>query len=156
MKQQELTAGHSFIAIQSFNKRERDRERNDIIMTTAQRLLLCSLLGLILVLQEQSTVAFSVQRSAAGQRRAQSKHESLIVLHDKIQPEQDEDDPDYDEDIAKLFTDNDWTNDPSGDMEMYNEAPVVTGVIVTAFTTFLAGYGIYAGLTENDPLFQQY
>lgn len=122
--------------------------------TTAQRLLLLSLLGLILVLQKQTTLAFSVQ--PAGQRRAQPKHQPLIVLHDKIQPQQDEDDPDYDEDIAKLFTDNDWTNDPSGDMEMYNAAPIVTGVIVTAFTTFLAGYGIYAGLTENDPLFQQY
>lgn len=37
-------------------------------------------------------------------------------------------------------------------LELYNAAPLFTGVVVTIFTLALTGYGIYAGLTGDDPL----
>ena len=35
---------------------------------------------------------------------------------------------------------------------LYNAAPLFTGVVVTVFSLILTGYGIYAGLTGDDPL----
>jgi hypothetical protein len=35
---------------------------------------------------------------------------------------------------------------------LYNAAPLFTGSIITLFTLFLTVYGIYAGLTGDDPM----
>ena len=44
------------------------------------------------------------------------------------------------------------TDDDDVSLELYNAAPLFTGVIVTIFTLLLTGYGIYAGITGDDPL----
>jgi hypothetical protein len=45
-------------------------------------------------------------------------------------------------------------DDSSSDIDdaLYNAAPIFTGTIVTVFSLLLTGYGIYAGLTGDDPL----
>ncbi len=47
-------------------------------------------------------------------------------------------------------------DEPSMDLNLYNAAPVVSGVLITGFSLFLTFYGYYAGITGTDPIFQQY
>lgn len=50
--------------------------------------------------------------------------------------------------------DEDPDNEGTGDkgLAVYNAAPLFTGVIVTVLSFALTGYGIYAGLTGDDPM----
>lgn len=72
-------------------------------------------------------------------------------------------DIDTDATTAAASIDNNIINDgfirgdePSMDLNLYNAAPVVSGVLITGFSLFLTFYGYYAGITETDPIFQQY
>jgi hypothetical protein len=39
---------------------------------------------------------------------------------------------------------------------LYNAAPLISGLLVTAVSLFLTAYAFYAGLSGTDPLFQAY
>lgn len=53
-----------------------------------------------------------------------------------------------DEELTRAEND----NDDNDDATIYNGVPIFTGSVITACTLFLTIYGIYAGLTGDDPL----
>ena len=54
------------------------------------------------------------------------------------------------------FLRDDDDNKESNQLNLYNAAPRVSGVLITGVSLFLTLYGFYAGISGTDPLFQQY
>ena len=119
----------------------------------------CAGLVCLLLLQlgfefTSSVIAVDAFFTAPSTRRLQkfTGSETSRLWLDKQNPigEEDEQQRELEAAMSGGVSDRDEEDDdyPS----LYNAAPLFTGSIVTLFTLFLTVYGIYAGLTGDDPM----
>ena len=93
--------------------------------------------------------AFLPAASVRQLQRIKVSEASWLWLDKKNNPNEEEDE----QHAAAMAESLSALNDDDDDYpSLYNAAPLFTGSIITLFTLFLTVYGIYAGLTGDDPM----